>query len=82
MQCSDCSGSSEKPEDSAVLAPLLHRDILYRLWRSEQCEQLERMAQSDGHTSVPQALPTFRQVSEVEDSGQEPSRCWFHRPLT
>jgi AraC-like DNA-binding protein len=35
-----------KPEDSPVLAPLLHREILYRLWRSEQ---LERMAQSDGH---------------------------------
>src|SRR6202166_3683027 len=41
----------EKPEDSAVLAPLLHREILYRLWRSEQGEQLERMAQSDGHAS-------------------------------
>ena len=40
-----------KPEDSAVLAPLLHREILYRLWRSEQGEQLERMAQSDGHAS-------------------------------
>jgi hypothetical protein len=32
-----------KPEDSAVLAPLLQREILYRLWRSEQGEQLERM---------------------------------------
>jgi AraC-like DNA-binding protein len=40
-----------KPEDSAVLAPLLHREILYRLWRSEQGEQLERMAQADGHAS-------------------------------
>jgi AraC-like DNA-binding protein len=40
-----------KPEDSAVLAPLLHREILYRLWRSEQGEQLERMAQSNGHAS-------------------------------
>src|ERR1700736_4452105 len=40
-----------KPEDSAVLVPLLHREILYRLWRSEQGEQLERMAQSDGHAS-------------------------------
>jgi hypothetical protein len=40
-----------KPEDSAVLAPLLHREILYRLWRSEQGEQLERMAQSDGNAS-------------------------------
>jgi hypothetical protein len=29
-----------KPEDSAVLAPLLHREILYRLWGSEQGEQL------------------------------------------
>jgi AraC-like DNA-binding protein len=29
----------------------LHREILYRLWRSEQGEQLERMAQSDGHAS-------------------------------
>ena len=37
-----------KPEDSAVLAPLLQREILYRLWRSEQGEQLERMAQADG----------------------------------
>ena len=40
-----------KPEDSAVLAPLLQREILYRLWRSEQGEQLERMAQSDGNAS-------------------------------
>jgi transcriptional regulator GlxA family with amidase domain len=40
-----------KPEDSAVLAPLLQREILYRLWRSEQGEQLERMAQSNGHAS-------------------------------
>jgi hypothetical protein len=40
-----------KPEDSAVLAPLLQREILYRLWRSEQGEQLERIAQSDGHAS-------------------------------
>src|SRR6266436_9647361 len=40
-----------KPEDSAVLAPLLQREILYRLWRGEQGEQLERMAQSDGHAS-------------------------------
>ena len=40
-----------KPEDSAVLAPLLHREILYRLWRSERGEQLERMAQSDGNAS-------------------------------
>jgi AraC-like DNA-binding protein len=40
-----------KPEDSAVLAPLLQREILYRLWRSEQGEQLERMAQSDGYAS-------------------------------
>src|ERR1700721_4152749 len=40
-----------KPEDSAVLAPLLPREILYRLWRSEQGEQLERMAQSDGYAS-------------------------------
>jgi AraC-like DNA-binding protein len=40
-----------KPEDSAVLAPLLQREILYRLWRSEQGEQLERMAQADGNAS-------------------------------
>jgi AraC-like DNA-binding protein len=40
-----------KPEDSAVLAPLLHREILYRLLRGEQGEQLERMAQSDGNAS-------------------------------
>ena len=40
-----------KPEDSAVLAPLLQREILYRLWRSEQGARLERMAQSDGHAS-------------------------------
>jgi len=40
-----------KPEDAAVLAPLWHREILYRLWRSEQGEQLERMAQSDGSAS-------------------------------
>jgi AraC-like DNA-binding protein len=40
-----------KPEDSAVLAPLLQREILYRLWRSDQGGQLERMAQSDGHAS-------------------------------
>jgi AraC-like DNA-binding protein len=40
-----------KPEDCAVLAPLLQREILYRLWRSEQGEQLERMAQSDGNAS-------------------------------
>src|ERR1700727_3169047 len=40
-----------KPEDSAVLAPLLHREILYRLWRSEQGEQLERFAASDGNAS-------------------------------
>jgi AraC-like DNA-binding protein len=40
-----------KPEDSAVLAPLLQREILYRLWRGEQGEQLERMAQSDGNAS-------------------------------
>jgi AraC-like DNA-binding protein len=40
-----------KPEDSAVLAPLLHREILYRLWRGEQGEQLERMAQADGNAS-------------------------------
>ena len=33
-----------KPEDGAVLAPLLQREILYRLLRSEQGEQLERMA--------------------------------------
>ena len=38
-----------KPEDSAVLAPLLQREILCRLWRGEQGEQLERMAQSDGN---------------------------------
>jgi AraC-like DNA-binding protein len=40
-----------KPEDSAVLAPLLQREILYRLWRGEQGEQLERMAQADGNAS-------------------------------
>jgi AraC-like DNA-binding protein len=40
-----------KPEDSAVLAPLLQREILYRLWRCEQGEQLERMAQSDRNAS-------------------------------
>src|ERR1700743_3737509 len=40
-----------KAEDSAVLAPLLHREILYRLWRGEQGEQLERMAQADGNAS-------------------------------
>jgi len=40
-----------KPEDSAVLAPLLQREILYRLWRGEQGEQLERMAQADGTDS-------------------------------
>jgi AraC-like DNA-binding protein len=40
-----------KPEDSAVLAPLLQREILYRLWRGEQGEQLERMAQADGTAS-------------------------------
>jgi AraC-like DNA-binding protein len=40
-----------KPEDSAVLAPLLQREILYRLWRSERGEQLERMVQSDGNAS-------------------------------
>ena len=40
-----------KPEDAAVLAPLLHREILYRLWRGEQGEQLERMAQADGNAS-------------------------------
>jgi AraC-like DNA-binding protein len=40
-----------KPEDSAVLVPLLQREILYRLWRGEQGEQLERMAQADGHAS-------------------------------
>jgi len=40
-----------KPEDSAVLAPLLQREILYRLLRGEQGEQLERMAQSDGNAS-------------------------------
>jgi AraC-type transcriptional regulator N-terminus len=40
-----------KPEDAAVLAPLLHREILYRLWRGEQGEQLERMAQADGNVS-------------------------------
>jgi AraC-like DNA-binding protein len=40
-----------KPEDSAVLSPLLQREILYRLWRSEQGEQLERMAQADGNAS-------------------------------
>jgi len=40
-----------KPEDSAVLAPLLQREILYRLWRSERGGQLERMAQSDGNAS-------------------------------
>jgi AraC-type transcriptional regulator N-terminus len=40
-----------KPEDSVVLAPLLQREILYRLWCSEQGEQLERMAQSDGYAS-------------------------------
>src|SRR6266403_2190759 len=35
-----------KPEDSAVLAPLLQREILYRLLRAAQGEQLQRMAQS------------------------------------
>jgi AraC-like DNA-binding protein len=40
-----------KPEDSAVLAPLLQREILYRLWRGEQGEQLERLAQADGNAS-------------------------------
>jgi AraC-like DNA-binding protein len=29
----------------------VQREILYRLWRSEQGEQLERMAQSDGSAS-------------------------------
>jgi AraC-like DNA-binding protein len=38
-----------KPENTAVLAPLLHREILYRLLRGEQGAQLERMAQSDGN---------------------------------
>jgi hypothetical protein len=41
-----------KPEDTAVLVLLLHREILYRLWRGEQGEQLKRMAQSDGNASV------------------------------
>ena len=40
-----------KPEDCAVLAPLLHREILYRLLRGEQGEQLDRMAQSHGNAS-------------------------------
>jgi AraC-like DNA-binding protein len=40
-----------KPEDSAVLAPLLQREILYRLWRGEHGEQPERMAQADGNAS-------------------------------
>jgi AraC-like DNA-binding protein len=40
-----------KPEDSIVLAPLLQREILYRLLRGQQGEQLERMAQSDGNAS-------------------------------
>jgi AraC-like DNA-binding protein len=40
-----------KPEDSAVLAPLLQREILYRLWRGQQGEQLERLAQADGNAS-------------------------------
>src|SRR6202789_2388248 len=40
-----------KPEDSAVLAPLLHREILYHLWRGEQGKQLERMAKADGNAS-------------------------------
>ena len=40
-----------KPEDSAVLAPLLQSEILYRLWRGEQGEQLERLAQADGNAS-------------------------------
>ena len=31
-----------RPGDSAVLAPLLQREILYRLWRGEQGEQLEK----------------------------------------
>jgi AraC-like DNA-binding protein len=43
---------ASKPDRAVFLSrPLLHREILYRLWRSEQGEQLERMAQSDGHAS-------------------------------
>jgi AraC-like DNA-binding protein len=76
-----------KPEDSAVLAPLLHREILYRLWRSERGEQLERMAQSDGNASgVTRAVLWLRENFDkpfsikliAEETNMSPSGLHHH----
>ena len=77
-----------KPEDSAVLAPLLHREILYRLWRGEQGEQLERMAQADGNAQRrregrPLAERELRQAlfDKTHHSGNEHESFWAPPPF-
>ena len=76
-----------KPEDCAVLAPLLHREILYRLLRGEQGEQLERMARSDGNASgVVKAVSWLKEnfdkpysiKSIAEETNMSPSGLHHH----
>jgi transcriptional regulator GlxA family with amidase domain len=75
-----------KPEDRAVLAPLSQREILYRLWRGEQGEQLERMAQADGNASVVKAVIWLKENFDkpfsikliAEETNMSPSGLHHH----
>ena len=40
-----------RPEDIPVIAPLLQREVLYRLMQSEQGAQLRRVAEIDSHAN-------------------------------
>ncbi|WP_438862451.1 AraC family transcriptional regulator N-terminal domain-containing protein [Neptunicella sp.] len=41
----------EQPEDIAILAPLIKREIFYRLIRAGQGKQLQQMIMQDGHVN-------------------------------
>ncbi len=41
----------DRPQDAAVLAPLIEREIYYRLLQGEQCDVLRQLATADSHLS-------------------------------
>ena len=51
----------ERPQDTAILAPLIEREILYLLLRSEQGESLRQIALGESHlTQVSKAITWIR----------------------
>jgi AraC-like DNA-binding protein len=67
---------TDTPAEAPFLMPLIKREIIYRLLRGEQGDQLRQMTVQDGHThriarAIQQLREEYDQPLEVDDMAQE-----------